>query len=152
LPLTTLKSRADFVRMRSGRKWTATGFVLQAMARGDNGGAPPRFGFTVSSKALMVRGGDGPPKRPGAVLRNRARRRLKEAARLVAPLHAKPDYDYVLIGRREALHQRFADLLQDLQLAFGKVHRPPRETDRTAHPRRGRAAPAGTTQRETEDT
>jgi ribonuclease P protein component len=152
LPLTTLKSRADFNRLRSGRKWTATGFVLQAMARGDDGDAPPRFGFTVSSKALMVRGGDAPAKRPGAVLRNRARRRLKEAARLVAPLYAKPNYDYVLIGRREALHQRFADLLQDLKLAFGKVHRPPTGNERSAHPRRERAAPAGHTQRETEET
>ena len=151
MPLTTLKSRAEFNRVRGGRKWTAPSFVLQAMPRTNDGDAP-RFGFAVSSKALTVRGGDGPVKRPGAVLRNRARRRLKEAARLVAPLHAKPDYDYVLIGRREALHQRFADLLEDLQLAFGKVHRPPRANDGVAHPRRGRATPAGESQRETEET
>ena len=150
MPFTTLKSRAEFNRVRGGGKWTARSFVLQAMPRAAQDGAAARFGFTVSSKALTVRGGDAPVKRAGAVLRNRARRRLKEAVRLLAPLHAKPNFDYVLIGRREALHQRFADLLEDLQLAFGKVHRPPRANDGKAHPKTGRAAPAGETQRETE--
>ena len=151
MPLTTLKSRAEFNRVRGGGKWTARSFVLQAMPRVlQEDDASPRFGFTVSSKALTVRSGDAPVKRAGAVLRNRARRRLKEAVRLVAPCHAKPNFDYVLIGRREALHQRFADLLEDLQLAFGKVHRPPRANDGKAHPNRGRTAPAGETQRETE--
>lgn len=148
MPLTTLKSRAEFNRVRGGGKWTARSFVLQAMPRADEDDASPRFGFTVSSKALAVRNGDAPVKRPGAVLRNRARRRLKEAVRLVAPGHAKPNFDYVLIGRREALHQRFADLLEDLQLAFGKVHRPQRANDGKAHPKRGRAASAGDIQQD----
>ena len=146
--LATLKSRAEFNRVRGGGKWTAPSFVLLAMPRGAHDDASPRFGFTVSSKALTVRAADAPVKRAGAVLRNRARRRLKEAVRLVAPLHAKPNFDYVLIGRREALHQRFADLLEDLQLAFGKVHRPPRTHDGKAHPKRGRAASAGEAQQD----
>jgi ribonuclease P protein component len=150
LPLTTLKSRAEFNRVRGGGKWTARSFVLLAMPRAPRDEAAARFGFTVSSKALTVRSADAPVKRPGAVMRNRARRRLKEAVRLVAPCHAKPSFDYVLIGRLEALHQRFADLLEDLQLAFGKVHRPPRANDGKAHPKRGRTTPAGDTQREPE--
>ncbi len=150
MPLTTLKLRAEFNRVRGGGRWTARSFVLQAMPRGAENDSPPRFGFTVSSKALTIRDGDAPVKRAGAVLRNRARRRLKEAVRLVAPCHAKPNFDYVLIGRREALHQRFADLVEDLQLAFGKVHRPARANDGKAHPKTGRVASAGETQRETE--
>jgi len=144
-PPVTLKSRAQFNRVRGGGKWTAPSFVLQALPRSGDDDASPRFGFTVSSKALTVRSAGTPVKRPGAVLRNRARRRLKEAVRLLAPCHAKPNFDYVVIGRREALHQRFADLLEDMQLAFGKVHRPPRANDGKAHPDRGRAAPAGQT-------
>ena len=70
--------------MRSGRKWAAKAFVLQGLAREGDGVAGPRFGFAVGSKALA----EGPPgpsrKRPGAVMRNRARRRLKEAVRLTA--------------------------------------------------------------------
>ena len=149
--LETLKRRAEFQRVRAGRKWVAKGFILQALpqdmtAQHDG----PRFGFVVAGKALAEKRPDGTVKRAGAVMRNRARRRLKEAVRLLAPLHAKPNYDYVLIGRREALHQCFANLLQDLQLAFGKVHHPPRANDGRGPPKTGRRASAGDTQRETE--
>jgi ribonuclease P protein component len=126
LRLPTLKTRAEFLRIKDGSRWTAKSFVLQAMVRAntENEEVHARFGFTVSSRALSAKSERGIPiKRAGAVLRNRAKRRLREAVRLLAPVHARPGYDYVIIGRREALHQRFADLLKDLQLAFGKVHR-----------------------------
>jgi ribonuclease P protein component len=124
--LKTLKTKAEFQRVRAGRKWAAKAFVLQGLARDEEPGTEPRFGFAVGSKALAESAGAGPVKRPGAVKRNRARRRLKEAVRLSAPLHARPEFDYVVIGRREALHQSFADLLEDMQLAFEKVHHAPR--------------------------
>jgi ribonuclease P protein component len=124
--LKTLKTRAEFQRVRAGRKWAARAFVLQGFARVADGASGPRFGFAVASKALAESGKAGTVKRPGAVMRNRARRRLKEAVRLTAPSCAKPDFDYVVIGRREALHQSFADLLEDMQLAFDKVHHAPR--------------------------
>ena len=60
-----------------------------ACARDDAEGGP-RFGFTVSSRALMAPAEGGVKKRPGAVMRNRARRRLKEAVRLAA-LHLTAD-------------------------------------------------------------
>jgi ribonuclease P protein component len=126
LRLTTLKTRSQFQRVQSGGKWAAKAFVLQGLARTGNAMDGPRFGFAVSSRALMVRTEGVQPKRPGAVMRNRARRRLKEAVRLTAPGHARSDFDYVVIGRREALHQSFADLLEDMQTAFDRVHRPPR--------------------------
>ncbi len=151
--LETLKSRAEFDRVRNGRKWAANSFILQAMPRQDgqeNEG--PRFGFAVGSKALTLKTPGAPARRVGAVIRNRARRRLKEAVRLVAPRCAQPNYDYVVIGRREALHQGFADLLEDFQLAFGKVHRPPRANEGEAKPRSGRKASTGDTQRATEET
>jgi ribonuclease P protein component len=128
VPLKTLKTKAEFQRVRDGAKWAARAFVLQGLARGGEDASGARFGFAVGSRALTaepkVKGTR--PKRPGAVMRNRARRRLKEAVRLTAPHCARPDFDYVVIGRREALHQSFADLLEDMQLAFDKVHRQPR--------------------------
>jgi ribonuclease P protein component len=128
--LETLKRRAEFDRVRAGRKWAAKGFVLQAMPReGQDPHGPARFGFAVSGKALAAPGLGGTSKRAGAVVRNRAKRRLKEALRLSAPSHAREGYDYVIIGRREVLHQSFADLLEDMQFAFGKVHRPQRAGD-----------------------
>lgn len=116
----------------------AASFILQGAPRGEGaeeGG--PRFGFVVASKALRESGAAKGAERPGAVMRNRARRRLKEAVRLLAGNHARLDFDYVVIGRRDSLHQGFADLLEELQLAFGKVNRPPREGD--GKPRSGGA-------------
>ena len=83
------------------------------------------FGFTVSSKAVAKDGG-GAKKRGMAVDRNRARRRLKEAVRLTFPEHAKPGWDYAIIGRGAALTRNFAGLLADMQLAFHKVSQPAR--------------------------
>ena len=148
--LETLKRRAEFDRIRSGRKWVSEGFILQAMPRSDETSGGPRFGFAVASKTLTEKGAGASAKRAGAVLRNRAKRRLKEAVRLLAPEYARSGFDYVIIGRRGALRQRFADLLEDFQLAFGKVHRPARAGHGGDHPGNGRKTSAGEAQRETE--
>ena len=67
-----------------------------------------------------------------AVIRNRARRRLKEAAREILPLLGKAGYDYVLVGRHSTLTRAWPDLLDDLSVALAKIHRPtplPRSVD-----------------------
>ena len=140
LQLETLKHRSEFDRLRHGRKWVAVSFILQGAPREGASATGPRFGFVVGAKALKESGAGKGAERPGAVMRNRARRRLKEAVRLLAETHARPDFDYVIIGRWESLHQRFADLLEELQLAFGKVNRPPRANDGTPRPGRQRKA------------
>ena len=73
-----------------------------------------RVGFTVSRKV------------GNAVARNRARRRLRETARLVLPQFGAPGRDYVLIGRTATLNRPFADLLDDLLAALRRlgVYRP----------------------------
>lgn len=86
------------------------GLVLQARHRRDD--APEaRVGFTCSKKV------------GNAVARNRARRRLKEAARAVLPPLARPGWDYVLIGRAEITARRpFPELLDDLMRALSQAH------------------------------
>jgi ribonuclease P protein component len=65
-----LKRRAEFLHVAAkGRKAPMPGLVLQALARND--AAPVRLGFTVTKKV------------GNAVVRNRTRRRLREAARLL---------------------------------------------------------------------
>ncbi len=71
-----------------------------------------RFGFTAT-KALG-----------GAVIRNRARRRLKEAVRLTGGSHAAQGYDYVLIARAGTVQRPFTELIKDLERALAKVHEP----------------------------
>ncbi|MGH6842045.1 MAG: ribonuclease P protein component [Methylocella sp.] len=89
--------------------------------------AAPRFGFTVTKQI------------GGAVERNRIRRRLKEAVRLLDPLPARPGHDYVVLARPEALCMPFQDLQGELIRALGKIGaqkiRPPirKDGDREGH-------------------
>jgi ribonuclease P protein component len=107
-----LKARQDYLQVRGGARYVAPSFVLQARRRnGEAAGAHvARFGFTAT-KGLG-----------GAVVRNKARRRLKEAARLTGPGHALEGYDYVLIAREGTVQRRFAELIKDLERALAKVH------------------------------
>jgi ribonuclease P protein component len=110
-----LKTRAEFLHVRGGARFTAPSLVLQARRRpvGETEDAPvARFGFTAT-KGLG-----------GAVVRNRARRRLKEAVRVAGPSHAMEGYDYVLIAREGTVQRRFTELIRDLERALAKVHEP----------------------------
>jgi len=103
-----LKRRAEFLRVAGrGRKAPTAGLVLQALARDDDG--PARLGFTVTRKV------------GNAVVRNRARRRLKEAARLLLREAAPRGVDLVLIGRDATGRRAFAALMDDLKRALDKV-------------------------------
>ena len=113
LKLSRLKTRADFLRLARGRKWSAAGLVLQMQVAPAEAAVPGGFvrvGFTVTKKV-----GD-------SVRRNRAKRRLREIARAVLPLYGVGGTDYVLIGRDGTLTRAFADLIADLRTALGKVH------------------------------
>jgi len=110
-----LLKRADFLRLARGRRWSTPGLVLQMVQ--PTAPAPGiRAGFTATKKI------------GGAVVRNRAKRRLREAARAVLPLYATPGCDYVLIARDATPERPFAALIEDLKLALRKVHggRPPK--------------------------
>ena len=120
----TLKKRRDFLAAARARRWAAPGLVLQARPRGeDRAEAPPRVGYTCSKKVGK------------AVERNRAKRRLREAARVLIPRLGRPGWDYVLIGRAGTTSSRpFQALLDDLATALDRVHAPPRQ--RRDKPRR----------------
>ena len=70
---------------------------------------------------LRVRGVLG-----NAVARNRAKRRLREIARLVLPQAGRAGWDYVLVGRHTATATRdFALMQADLKRALDRVHATP---------------------------
>jgi ribonuclease P protein component len=103
-----LKRRAEFLRIAAkGRKAAMPGVVLQALLREDEGMA--RLGFTVTKKV------------GNSVTRNRTRRRLKEAARLVLAASPVSGVDLVLIGREATRIRGFIDLQEDVRRALAKV-------------------------------
>ena len=112
-----IKRRADFLRAAKGRRWHGKAFSLQVSRPEDISGPQARVGFTVTKKV------------GNAVIRNRARRRLREAIRLHHHLPVCAGHDYVLVARLEALRLPFATLQADLVQAVRSVHadaRPPR--------------------------
>jgi len=106
-----LKRRAAFKAVAGGRRITRPGFVLQALAvGGESRDRPPRFGITVTRKI------------GNAVVRNRIRRRLREAIRAAAE-QANPGTDYVLVARPGALTLQFERLVTDLRTGLAAVGR-----------------------------
>ena len=105
---TRLKKRAEFLRAaKSGRKAAVPGLVLQSLPRDDS--EPARVGFTVTKKV------------GNAVVRNRTRRRLREAARLLLRQVPVTGTDLVLIGRDQTRSRKFALLIEDLRQALSRT-------------------------------
>ncbi len=78
---------------------------MQAADRRD-GVALIRVGFTATRRV------------GGAVVRNRAKRRLREAARQLLPQLARPGCDYVLIARGGTVSRPWPRLLDDVKSAL----------------------------------
>jgi ribonuclease P protein component len=107
-PPETFKRRADFLRLAArGRKIARPGFVMQICT--GSGEAPLHVGYTATKKI------------GNAVTRNRARRRLKEAARLTLAGQALPGVELVLICRQETARVPFDKLRAGLAAALGEA-------------------------------
>ncbi|SEQ01797.1 ribonuclease P protein component [Thalassovita taeanensis] len=110
--LTVLQNRSDFLLAARAERQGTRGMMVQARKRrADELPVGIRVGFTCSKKV------------GNAVARNRAKRRLREVARMILPIHGRAGWDYVLIGRANATAERpFEDLKTDLIYALKKLH------------------------------
>ena len=106
--LERIRKRPEYLAVAAtGRKWVTPSFIVQA-SPGESD-TPPHAGFTVSKKV------------GNAVKRNRARRRLKEAARLIVPGHGSKGWAYVFIGRQAAIAYDFQKMQADMRWALAKL-------------------------------
>jgi len=102
-----LRKRAEFLAVRRGYKRRGRFFLLEVLDRGDANA--PRVGFTVTKKV------------GNAVVRNRVRRRLREAVRIHAAGDMQPGSDYVIVGREDVLTAPFAEIGTELSRRLRKA-------------------------------
>ena len=99
-----LRKRAQFLFVRQGFRASRGAVLVEARRRAEGGAIG--VGFTASKRV------------GGAVTRNRARRRLREAARQLLPEHGLAGVDYVLVARQSTPEADWAALLDDLKTAL----------------------------------
>jgi ribonuclease P protein component len=103
-----LRKRAHFLQARQGVRAAQGHVALEASHRGDDTAC--RIGFTATRKL------------GNAVMRNRAKRRMREMARAILVPRALNGVDYVLIARGGICTANWPRLLDDLSAALVKLH------------------------------
>ena len=104
----TLKKRRDFILASRALRHSCKTMIVQ-LNQNDLGAI--RLGITCSKKV------------GNAVVRNRAKRRLKAIAREALPVLGRVGFDYVLIGRHDlTVSSEFKILKNDFILALEALH------------------------------
>ena len=111
LKIERLTSRPQFLAAARGVSEARGAVVVQRLDRQDDDPVV-RIGFTATRKV------------GGAVVRNRAKRRLREAARALVPLIGRPGSDYVFIARMGTAGRSWDRLLDDVKSALTRLATP----------------------------
>jgi ribonuclease P protein component len=102
-----LRRTADFERVRANRSsWAQPLLVCSRIARGDS--EPTRVGIVVGRRVGK------------ATVRNRVKRRIREAARMLHP-RLQPGNDVVFIARPAAAAASLADLAKAVESLVGRA-------------------------------
>ena len=105
--LGVLKKRSEFLFVREGRYQARGGVVIQARENPDS--AHIRVGFTATKKI------------GNAVIRNRAKRRLRSVALETLPSLGQKGTDYVFIARNSTVTTPYEALVGDAQKALSSL-------------------------------
>ena len=115
LQIKRLLRRPQFLAAAKGVSEARGAVVIQRLDRSD--GSPHiGLGFTATRKV------------GGAVVRNRAKRRLRQAARLMIAQHGRPGSDYVFIARMGTADRPWDRLLDDVKSTLTRLARPKADT------------------------
>ena len=107
-----LKKRSEFLFVREGRYQARGGVVIQARENPNH--KLIRVGFTATRKI------------GNAVIRNRAKRRLRSVCLEVLPKLGQRGTDYVFIARDKTAGRPYDALLDDTQKALKSLARDPK--------------------------
>ena len=102
-----LKQRSEFLFVRAG-EYRAQGALVIQMRKNPTH-SDIKVGFTATKKI------------GNAVIRNRAKRRMRHIAREVLPVYGIAGHDYVFIARNGAVKRPFALLLEDAKTALTRL-------------------------------
>ena len=109
IQLGTLKSRSEFLFVRAGVSVARAGLVVQMRANPVHPNEI-RMGFTATKKI------------GNAVVRNRAKRRLRALARALLPVSGLLGMDYVFIARFNTANMPWQRLFNEAQIALSSVN------------------------------
>jgi len=103
LQLGRLTKRSEFLHVREGSYQAKGALVIQMRESSSTINTPElcRVGFTATKKV------------GNAVIRNRAKRRMREIARHLLPQYGLAGYDYVFIARNNTTQRPYERLLDD---------------------------------------
>lgn len=124
-----LRKRAEFLSVRDGEKRRGPLFLMEVKTRTEQQskaakiGDTPRVGFTVTKK------------NGNAVIRNRIRRRLREAVRCHTAGDMAPSTDYVIVARKDALNAPFLKLVRELAQRVARKADPSRSEQKRRNDR-----------------
>ena len=110
-----LLKRRDFLKVQKGRRVHTGLFSVQMLLSEE--GKISRCGFTVSKRVDK-----------SAVVRNRIRRRLKEAVRLDPLAEKSTGLDFVLVAKADSLKSPFQNIRSEVARALAKAQRLSLET------------------------
>lgn len=105
IKLGRLKQRSEFLHVRGGKYQARPGIVVQ-MRESPQPSETIKVGFTATKKI------------GNAVVRNKCKRRMRELARALLPLHGKPGFNYVFIARADTAKADWAQLHKDVEKAL----------------------------------
>ena len=100
-----LKKRSEFLYVRGG-KYAARKHIVVQMRENPGAGGAVRCGFTATKKI------------GNAVVRNRAKRRMRALAAQILPLQGKAGCDYVFIARNSTATAPWDELQNDVEKAL----------------------------------
>ena len=133
-PIERLRKRAQFLFVRAGRRAAKANVIVEARRRQQS--VAIGLGLTASKKV------------GNAVIRNRCRRRLREAARQLLPELGLAGVDYVLVARQSTPAAPWPALLDDLRNALIRLRA---ELEPGLEPRLSAAKPRRTRGKSTEN-